>query len=576
MAVLQETSAFQYENFYRAQLTADISASSTDIFLDIIPVGSEGTLIINPDSSTSREIIYYNSKTITKVVCPSAALGRGYDNTTATTHTSGTTVIMAPIADWFNSLRTLFTTTPQGYTSVGYTPATTTANGNRSYTQVFTGVDLTGTISPGMRLKETRTVTAPTQCTDLESSSSQYFSKTTPNGMTFTDDFVVSAWVKLESYTAGTIASRFNGTSGWIFDVLSTGQLQLTGFNAGVGNFSSLKSYQSLSLNKWVYVVAQLDMSAFTATTTTSYAMFDGADVPVQVQRAGTNPTALIQAGNLEIGSHNASNFFDGKLAQVAIYSAKVTQATVRASMNQTLTGSETSLISAYSFNNSINDLNANANNLTANGGALATNLDTPFTQTQQGITTGTTNYAIVTSASFSTDTTLVVQVPEGDTLPTSGGISAVSYSTQASPYGFPAVPKIISSVILGATFTTSSVTFVPVTGLTTTVTIPSGVPYRVHLRSSAMYNTSAAVNTFAAIYDGAVPSGVNLAYRQFVTAAANYTVGLDLVTSVQSALSAATSKTFNAALGVSAGTGGIQSGNAGGFAYLEVELLNS
>ena len=317
---------------------------------------------------------------------------------------------------------------------------TVTALGNRSYSLVHATTDLTGYLSPGMRLKLTRTVTAPTQCTSLNGTT-QYYSKTTPAGMTFTDDFVVSAWIKLSAYAQMEIASKYNATSGWIMRLLSSGQVTLIGINAGSSNTSAVTSYQSVPLNKWVHVTAQLDMSTFTATTTTSYVMIDGVDVPVAVARSGTNPTSLINnVGNLEIGSSNGgSNFFGGKIAQVAIYSAKVTQATILASMNQTLTGSETSLISAYSFNGVITDLNtSNANNLTANGSAVATTLDTPFTQTMTGVTTGTTNYGIITAASFSTNTTLTVQVAEGDTIPTSGGVSAVSYSTQKAPYGMP------------------------------------------------------------------------------------------------------------------------------------------
>lgn len=439
MATEQLTSAWQTENFYRTQLSSDITSSATDIFLDTVPVGSEGTLIINPDSAANREIIFYNSKTATKVTCPSAALGRGYDNTTATSHTAGTTVIMAPISDWFNSLRTLFTTTPQGWTGAGATPTAVVNNGNRSYNLSWAD-SILATRQPGMRNKYTRTATAPTQSTSLNGTS-QYYSKSSPAGMTFTDDFVVSAWVKLSSYpsVAGSIITRYNATSGWEFQVDASGRVQLLGRNAGAANYSRVLTYQSLPLNKWVHVTAQLDMSAFTATTTTSYVMLDGVDVPCSVDRGGTNPTALIQAGNLEIGSENGgTTFFPGKVAQAAVYSAKVTQATIKAAMNQTLSGSETSLISAYSFSNSIVDLNTtNANNLTANGSAVATNLDTPFTQTVSGITAGTTNYSITTAIS-SDGLTETVQVPEGDTLPTTGGISAVSYSTQKVPYGFP------------------------------------------------------------------------------------------------------------------------------------------
>lgn len=51
----------------------------------------------------------------------------------------------------------------------------------------------------------------------------------------------------------------------------------------------------------------------------------------------------------------------------------------------------------------------------------------------------GTLDYAIITKTAFSTNTTLTVQVPEGCTIPTSGGVGAVAYSTTDSPFGFPA-----------------------------------------------------------------------------------------------------------------------------------------
>jgi hypothetical protein len=93
------------QNFFSATLTADITASSTDIFLDAIPNASEGFLVIEPTSTTKREVIFYNSKTALKVVCPSAADGRGQDDTSATTHTTGASVIMAPIAGFWEALQ---------------------------------------------------------------------------------------------------------------------------------------------------------------------------------------------------------------------------------------------------------------------------------------------------------------------------------------------------------------------------------------------------------------------------------------------------------------------------------------
>jgi len=158
--------------------------------------------------------------------------------------------------------------------------------------------------------------------------------------------------------------------------------------------------------------------------------MIDGVNVPATVGRNGTNPTALVQAGNLEVGSWNGGLLpFDGKIAQVWYSSAKITQATIQTFISQGMTGSETSIVSHFDFNGDGNDNNANANNLTANGGATATTVDSPFNATE---------YGIITANSFSTNTTLTVQVPEGYSIPTSGGVSAVSYSTQDVPYGFP------------------------------------------------------------------------------------------------------------------------------------------
>ena len=75
--------------------------------------------------------------------------------------------------------------------------------------------------------------------------------------------------------------------------------------------------------------------------------------------------------------------------------------------------------------------------NLTASGSATATNADSPYGTQGSGLISSTLDYAIVQSATFSTNTTLTVQVPEGCTIPTSGGVSAVAYSAQRNPLWF-------------------------------------------------------------------------------------------------------------------------------------------
>lgn len=454
-----------------------------------------------------------------------------------------------------------------GWDPLGDTPDTVTYNGNRSYSVVFNGNDLTDDVSVGMRLKLTRTVTAPTQCTDLEAGSSQYYSRASAGitGMTFTDDFVVSAWVKLESYGGVNglhIASRYNGTSGWTFRVgalgAGDGRIQLAGFNASGANYSEVHSNQSIPLNKWVHITAQLDMSTFTATTTTSYVMIDGVDVPAAVSRAGTNPIALIQAGDLNIGASNGADFFDGKIAQVAIYNAKVTQANIRATVSQGLSGSETSLISAYSFNNSITDLNANANNLTAQGSAVATNADSPFGVQADGTTTGVTEYAEIQATVFSTNTTLTVRVSEGSMIPTTGGVSAVSYSTQASPYGMPAISNVLGYSLLQSS-QGSITTETDILGLTITVYVPYGHRIRVSVYANGLQatnttspsifinkdGTTAATETaYVATVSGAIP--VNVSYVETPTTGSHtYKVRVSLPANTGTFVASSTSPAY-------------------------------
>lgn len=344
--------------------------------------------------------------------------------------------------------------TTVGWNPVGVAVSSVTPNGNRSYTLTYASA-MDSILSPGMRLQAVRNTAAPTQCTSLNGTT-QYWNNTSPNKMTFTNNFVVSAWVKATAYAAtdGTIISRYNGTSGWGLRVTSTGQVYLVGVNGGSGNYSLVQTIQSLPLNKWVHITAQLDMATFTATPTTSYVMFDGVDVPCTVGRAGTNPTSLIQAGNIEVGAENGgtARWFTGQIAQVAVFSAKVTQATMLGYISQGLVGTETNLASAYSFNGVATDLNTTTPNNLAAQNAAGYVTGSPFGN--NGVSS-TLDYALIMAVSGSSVT---VQVPEGCTIPTTGGVSTSNYSTVDTPYGFPRnedrffiITKFLSDVQTGA-----------------------------------------------------------------------------------------------------------------------------
>lgn len=102
MATRLNPTNFGYQNFYSATLTADITSGSLTISLDTVPSPTSGILVIDPDSTTGREVILYTSKGASTVTCPSD--GRGYSGSTAAAHLTGTTVIMAPIDKWFTAL----------------------------------------------------------------------------------------------------------------------------------------------------------------------------------------------------------------------------------------------------------------------------------------------------------------------------------------------------------------------------------------------------------------------------------------------------------------------------------------
>ena len=284
--------------------------------------------------------------------------------------------------------------------------------GNKSFT-IDTTSDQSGVVSPGMRFKVTRGTTAPTQCTDLEASSSQYASKSSPTGITFTDDFTCEAWVKLESYAAGTIVSRTStpGTNGFRMYVGSDGTLVLN----GGGEY--ITSYQSLPRNRWVHVAVSLDMSG-----NAGLVYIDGVNVPGVLSGSGTS---LTQAGNLQVGAGNSTTFFDGKIADVRVWSAVRTATEIQDNMFQQLVGNETNLVAYFKLNGDFNDSTSNANNLTASGSATATDTDNPFSDTE---------YGIVTAVDSST-VTIFTGTDHGIPNMT---LSAPSYSTQSTPFGFP------------------------------------------------------------------------------------------------------------------------------------------
>ena len=416
------------------------------------------TLVIEPGG--------INEEVITGVVNGSNVINcvRGKEGTSDVTHTAGAAVSMyftethwddlingilvshnqdgtlannaittASITDGVVTNAKLNSDLQQGWINLNDTPETITYNGNRNYDLVFNSTDLTSTLSTGMRLKLTRTVAAPYRCTTLNGST-QYFSKSSPNKCTFTSTYSAMGWVKLNGYSNGAIIGRDSATatgSGWEFFINSVGQPVIYGRNAS-GNIVGT-SYISIPLNRWVHVAGTMN-----AATGSAIIYINGVAVTTNVSATGTT---IVQAStNLTIGKRNSgSEYFNGQLAQIGLFSSVLSASDIKSYYSQGLSGSEANTISSFSFDNSITDLNTTTpNDLTASGSAVATTADSPFAN---AVTSGTLEYGLVQSVTYSTNTTVNVQVPEGCAIPTSGGISSVYYSIQKNPY------KWISSV---------------------------------------------------------------------------------------------------------------------------------
>jgi hypothetical protein len=99
------TPSLSYQNKFATTLSSGVTATDTTIPLTNLPTPSEGYLILEPDSSTAWEEIYYTSKTGSAVVVPSVAAGRGVGGSTAASHSSGATVRMDSSAEMFTSLQ---------------------------------------------------------------------------------------------------------------------------------------------------------------------------------------------------------------------------------------------------------------------------------------------------------------------------------------------------------------------------------------------------------------------------------------------------------------------------------------
>ena len=313
--------------------------------------------------------------------------------------------------------------------------STVTNNGAREYALGFAS-SVAGILSPQMRLRIIRKIQANTYMGGLFDGSTKYFTKVTPTSTlsTVTNNFTIEAHINPTANSLGMICGRAQSTLNnaiW-FRRNDDGTLSLAVYNGGSANWRFIKSRVGSPTNKSVHVAA-----TWASGTVTMY--IDGVSVPVDTATTGgTAPTVAGTGGNWSIGraGEYTSQYFTGYISNVAVYDAVLSQATIREHMTIRHLGTETNCIGAWSLDNTaVNQQNPGTNDLTATGGVGYT-AASPFCNNGE---TTVVDYAVVKVVSGSTATVIT---PENCTIPATGGISTVSYSTEYAPLGFPSKSK--------------------------------------------------------------------------------------------------------------------------------------
>lgn len=321
------------------------------------------------------------------------------------------------------------TDNPVGYTPM--TPAVTSIAhlGDHMYDVTF-AASVADTLTPGMRGYGVRNVAANGMCADFEASSAQYATRPSANltGMTFNDDWTFEVQIKVENLSGSYqyIAGRRSGAPGWGFILTPSGELMVFANNGSVED--QIRTYRCPVPGEWVHVAFTWDMSA------SAWKMFvDGSEV-ISPSLVASAAVSFGQAGDFRLGaSSTPSEYFDGKMKEARLWSLIRTPAQIKDNMSQSIDPTTPGLVGYWKMNGDFNDSTTNNNHLTPMNGAT-TVADAPW-GTQADGTIANKEYFIVNKVAGNVAT---VQVARGCHLPTSGGVSAMFYSTVKTPFGFP------------------------------------------------------------------------------------------------------------------------------------------
>lgn len=447
--------------------------------------GVKWTRGTNVDHTAGVTIVDYVSGTGQNMMTKGLLVSHDQDGTLKTGAVDVTAVVADAILTKAKLDATMNTELNTGWvSSVLPAVSSVTYNGNRSYDITFAST-VASTLSSGMRLKGTKTVAGNGYMGGAFNGSSHYFVKATPTSTlaSLTNNFTIEATVAPTAYQAGAIAVRADAAvnNDLAFYMNASGQLVAEVKITAGANFRTVTSYQSLPLIKKTTV-------AVTWQGGTAYKLyFDGIEVPSVVATGGTAPTAAGTGGDFAIGrfGSNASAYFAGYISNVAWYDAVLTAATIKEHATYKITAGATNCIGSWSLDNTaVNQQVPGTNDLTATGGVGYTAISP---HGQMGDAVHTDQFAALVMSVSTTVAT--VQVPEGCTIPTTGGVTSVAYSVQGNPFGWVSDKGRWGVALLWRTLftTTSNATFAAATGMS--FVVPVG-QWKVGYQLS-LYNTS-------------------------------------------------------------------------------------
>lgn len=227
-----------------------------------------------------------------------------------------------------------------------------------------------------------------TYSTDLESTSSQFWSHADNAVLSFTGDFTFEIWVKPESITTTHyLISKDDsggGDRGYGFRLNSDGTATCLYFDGNTfpTNQTLVNTDAAIATaGTWTHIAVSVDVS-------TGAMVFykDGSSVASTAVR--TNATSVRDsAAPFQIGAVESGQFFDGLIDEVRIWNDIRTSGEISSNYDTELNGDEAGLIGYWKFNNDGTDSTSNGNDLTNNNSATFST-DVPFTGGGGGGTT--------------------------------------------------------------------------------------------------------------------------------------------------------------------------------------------